>query len=689
MDPIDGLSEHVPDLTLSRDAADLFAYTRDLWPRELIRLRNAAPRDLPAAVVWPRSTAEIVALVQYARAEGIALLPFGAGSGVCGGIAPSAQHVVVDLKRLADFELDHDGPSLVCGPGALGLELERALERVGCSTGHFPSSILCSTVGGWVAARGAGQCSGRYGKIEDMVLGLECVLGTGDVVTLGRRPAPNLLPLFIGSEGTLGIISSVKLRLHPLPATRAFAAYSFPSIEAGFSAMREMFQSGLRPAVSRLYDAIDSLMLRQGSVKPRPMPRNPFAGLPPGNPQLRRSSELSARVTGAALARPRASNAFIAALERTPLGRATLILVWEGSAAETREDGALGERVALRHGARPLGEPLALSWYRHRYSVSYRQSPIFRLGAFSDTMEVAASWANLKTVYDAVRAALRPHAVVMAHLSHAYPDGCSIYFTFAAKDTDDDKSLERYDRAWRSALASAVAAGATISHHHGVGRSKRAFLEQELGGGAEALRVVSQVCDPARIMNPGNLLPPRRAGGETVGPPRSLPARAAIAIDEVSLLVDAAAGCRLRDVERRLGERGLTLDLADPALFELSVGEWLERGLPGSRDALDDPVDHVVAALAARTHSGERVALCAVPRRATGGDPQALFVGGSGRVGDIERAVLRVRSKGGRRARALPFGGERTQPLSDSERRLWEELVNAFAPGGSERQPDA
>lgn len=238
------LTRALPEVRTSTDPADRVAYARDLWPRHHLAVRagNVAAHR-PAGIVWPTSTEEVARIVRWANETETPIVPFGAGSGVCAGVLPSEKMIVVDLKRMAKVRrLDGPARTLDVEAGHMGLPLEEELERKGFTLGHFPSSILCSTVGGWVAARSAGQCSGKYGKIEDMVLALECVTGAGEIVTLRHRTSgPNLIPLVVGSEGTLAIVTSATLRIHRAPTTRAFAAYSFPTTKHGWEAMRAMF----------------------------------------------------------------------------------------------------------------------------------------------------------------------------------------------------------------------------------------------------------------------------------------------------------------------------------------------------------------------------------------------------------------------------------------------------------------
>lgn len=501
----DDLSRALPSLRLSVDPADRVAYARDLWPRHHLAVRagNVAEHR-PAAVVWPSSTEEVARLVRWAHDTETPIVPFGAGSGVCAGVLPTPRMLVVDLKRMTRWRaLSEEEKTLDVEAGQMGLPLEEDLNRRGLTLGHFPSSILCSTVGGWVAARSAGQCSGRYGKIEDMVLALECVTGTGEVVTLRHRTSgPNLLPLVIGSEGTLAVITSATLRLHPKPKARALGAFSFPTTEHGWEAMRAIFQAGLRPAVSRLYDPFDAMLARRGSVKKG----GADSGGPPG---------LGAAALRNLLRHPGAINELMeGSVGSAAFGGSLLVLIFEGDAPDRDFDRA--RSMLERMHARFEGEGPAQKWLLHRYSVSYRQAPVFAAGLFSDTMEVAAPWSKLGALYDGVRRALGEHVFVMAHLSHAYPDGCCIYFSFAGTAAPseghepwDVRCETTYDRAWRAALAAVTEAGGTLAHHHGAGRSKAPRLEAEQGkAGVQTVTALMRAWDPKGILNPGNLLPP-------------------------------------------------------------------------------------------------------------------------------------------------------------------------------------
>jgi alkyldihydroxyacetonephosphate synthase len=495
-------------MMVSSDPADLALYSRDLWPRHHMAVRSGnVAAHKPEAIVWPRSTDEVARLVRWAIERNVALVPFGAGSGVCAGVLPTPHMLVVDLKRLAAIrEIDRAKKTVTVEAGAMGLQFEEALEREGLTLGHFPSSILCSTVGGWVAARSAGQASGRYGKIEDMVVALECVTGRGEIVRLVHRPhGPSLVPAIIGSEGTLAIVTAAKLRVHRAPTVRGFASWSMPSMKHGWEAMREMFQSGLRPAVLRLYDPFDSVLARSGKSRKRSAHGAPGRGTAALRALLKRPQAIGELLDS------RAAN--------VALGGALLVAIFDGNDESVWSDVARARAIAERAGQGKFeGEGPARKWLIHRYSVSYRQAPLFAQGLFVDTMEVAATWSRLGALYDGVRRAIGKHAFVMAHMSHAYPDGCCIYFSFAGVAAPaqkrgtrswDAQCDARYDAIWRDALGAAIEAGGTIAHHHGVGRSKAPRLGDELGpGGLEAQRALKRALDPHGILNPGALLPP-------------------------------------------------------------------------------------------------------------------------------------------------------------------------------------
>jgi len=518
---------------VSLRAVDLDTYARDMWPRALLAYREGhPPTTRPHAVVWPEHVREVVAVVKLAREQRIPIVPYGGGSGVCGGAVPLRGGITIDTKRMQQLRAVHSA-ELLCDveAGMSGERFERELARRGYTFGHFPSSIYCSTVGGWLATRAAGQLSTKYGKVEDRCAGLTVVTGRGDVIeTDGPTRAlrgPSWTQLLLGSEGTLGVITSARLRLSPAPQLRLFRGFEVDDVNAGVAAIRRVLQKGLRPAVVRLYDELDTLMNSFGHPEAEgervvvgPAPPIETGALPawPGPPaappdgvvarllDLAKGKHLRKGAMQAALGRGQLVNRLVGTVaEKVARRGCRMIIGLEGSRIRTEVEAALTFHELEAAGARDKGEDPGWAWLRHRYAVSYRMSPIFRDGGFVDTMEVAATWDSLMDLYRSVRAAIGRHAVVMAHFSHAYADGCSIYFTFAATAPDAAAAERLYDTIWRDGLDATTRVGGTISHHHGVGLLKAPFMAAEHREAMAIFDAAKTSLDPDGILNPGKM----------------------------------------------------------------------------------------------------------------------------------------------------------------------------------------
>ena len=555
---------------------DQRSYSRDMWTRGLLSIAaGVRPSALPAAICWPESAEEIQALVRLAKTHHIALVPFGAGSGVAGGVGPLEGALVIDCKRMRRLHIDEATQTVTFEPGLLGIHLEEQLNRRGFTLGHFPSSIMCSTVGGWLATRGAGQMSTKYGKIEDMVQALEVVTRDGELLTLGNgdpsghpvapgnqpQTGPDWVQLLVGSEGTLGFITRARCVLRKLPQARKLRGYFFANVDAGCQAIQHLLQQGVRPAVVRLYDELDTLMSGAGRHTSTQL-SGPSRDLgtqlegaatrllqqlgarigkldlgTPDRPPLELEELLKLLKPDAVRARSRVEKWLVQTLlgQAQPVNRLVellmptlgsgclLILGFEGEPelVEAEDSHARQELVEHLH-ARDLGEEPGNHWLRHRYDVSYKLPKAFAAGAFADTIEVAASWDRIGELYRQMRAALSAHALVMAHFSHAYPDGCSIYFTVIARAVTTSSQREhlldarirleedrrRYDTLWQAAMQASHRVGGTLSHHHGVGRMRAPYMQAEHGASLGLLRALKHSCDPWGLWNPGNLLPP-------------------------------------------------------------------------------------------------------------------------------------------------------------------------------------
>lgn len=483
---------------VSRVDHDRLVYARDMWPLGILWARQGMTPQPPDLVCWPKDEAELTALVQLARREKFPLIPYGAGSGVCGGTWATHGGVMVDLKHFDQMDpVDAEARTVFAGAGVMGETLERRLESQGYTLGHFPSSIYMSTVGGWLAARSAGQLSSRYGKIEDMALSVRFVTGGGEVVVTPQRPfsGPDLNPLLIGTEGTCGFFTGATLRVFPAPTGRAFRGFECGSVEHGLEGIRQLFRAGLKPAVVRLYDPFDTAFV--GKPKPAHKGKAPSFQTPLERDVVPSMLRFAASQV---LGRPKLLN-----LTSRLFTRSRLIVMFEGEAVRVASEMAEAQRVMQRLGATDLGEEPGKQWYVKRYDVSYRMSKVIDSGAFADTMEVAAPWEKVHQVYERVRAAASPYAFVLCHFSHAYLEGCSLYFSFVGSGEDEDETQRRYHALWRAALSAAVGAGANVSHHHGIGLLKADVFQQSLGEARHALKALKDHFDPDGVMNPGKL----------------------------------------------------------------------------------------------------------------------------------------------------------------------------------------
>ncbi len=504
---------------VSNEEAERRAYASDMWPRHQIWKMGPTPvRHRPLCVARPTTEGQIQAVVRACRAANAPLIPYGAGSGVCGGTMPiRPRSVVLDVRRLDRLvSLDDLDLTVTAEAGIHGMLFEEELLARGYTLGHYPSSILCSTLGGWLAARSAGQQSSKYGKIEDMVVSLRAVLPDGDVVETGSGQPVDWTQILVGSEGTLGVVTRATLRVHVRPEAQVFRGFRFRTVDEGLHALRRIMQAGLSPHVARLYDPFDT-MLHSSSKSGSPAEE---AGRTATGPMSALRDLFSAPVAEVKRRAPKAAIALalsvpgvLARLVEALPATCLLILGFDGTRSDAERDLEAATKLALAGGGIDGGSGPGERWLAHRHAVSFKQSALFDAGAFVDTMEVSAPWSRVLEVYRGVRAAVSPHAFVMAHMSHAYREGCSLYFTFAGYK-GDAAGLERlYDRVWAEGLTAVIRCGGSISHHHGVGLSKRDAMRREHGAGLRLLYSMKDVLDPSGLMNPGKVLPDRAVEG--------------------------------------------------------------------------------------------------------------------------------------------------------------------------------
>jgi alkyldihydroxyacetonephosphate synthase len=455
---------------------------------DLVRLRTGNLAGAPDAVVEPGSADEVKALLAACAEARVAVVPFGGGTSVVGGVDPVADGfpavISLDLRRLdGPVSVDRASLTATLGAGLFGPEAERRLAEEGVTLGHFPQSFEFSTVGGWVATRSAGQASTGYGRIDELVEGLQLVAPGGDVsrrAVPATAAGPDLRELLVGSEGVLGVICDATLRVRELPATRRYEGWSFRSFAEGCEALRVMEQADASPDVMRLSDEHETRL------------------------------SLTLASTGSAL--ERAGRAYLRM--RGHEGGCLAIVGFEGDDDDVERRRLHAGALLRAGGGVQLGRRPGEAWLRGRYAGPYLRDALLDHGAFIETLETATSWSNLPHLYAAVTDALRTSLsergtppLIMCHVSHLYRSGASLYFTFLARQ-QPEAALEQWWAAKSAACDAIVTAGGTITHHHAVGRDHAGWLPAEIGDvGVELIRAVKDRLDPAGIMNPGKLLP--------------------------------------------------------------------------------------------------------------------------------------------------------------------------------------
>ncbi|UXA20837.1 FAD-binding oxidoreductase [Mycobacterium sp. SMC-4] len=443
---------------------------------DLLRRKDFGVQDAPDAVLLPGTEQEVADLLAYCADHSIAVVPFGGGTSVVGGLDPVRGDfkavVSLDLRRLDQLHsLDEVSWEAELGAGVTGPLAEQLLGERGFALGHYPQSFRFATIGGFAATRSSGQDSAGYGRFDDMVRGVRAVTPAG-ILDLGRAPAsaagPDLRHLLLGSEGTLGVITRVRVRVHPVPETTRYEAWSFPDFATGADALRAVVQTGTGPTVIRLSDEAETGV------------------------NLATTEHIGEQqVTGGCLA----------------------ITAFEGTEAHVTSRHTETRDLLTAKGGTSLGGQPARDWEHGRFDAPYLRDALLAAGALCETLETATNWSNLSAVKIAVTEALTSAladsgtpALVLCHISHVYPTGASLYFTVVAAQRDNP--IEQWRAAKAAASEAMMRTGATITHHHAVGADHRPWMRDEVGDlGVEVLRAVKAALDPVGILNPGKLIP--------------------------------------------------------------------------------------------------------------------------------------------------------------------------------------
>lgn len=453
---------------------------------DLVRRRAGDARQAPDAVVLPRDADEVARVLRICADDYVAVVPWGGGTSVVGGLDAERGRctglIALDLSRISRLvAIDETSMLATFEPGIRTPDVERLLAEHGLTLGHVPQSFERASLGGYVVTRSAGQASTGVGRFDDLVAGLRLATPVGELVlnpVAGSAAGPDLRRLVMGSEGTLGVLTEVTVRVRRTPAVRTFEGWMAPSWDAGLAALRRIAQDGPHPDIVRLSDPNETIVSMTMSS----------------------AGATTKRLLSAYLRMRRVRNGCL------------VVVGFEGTADDVRHRREYVAEILRGKRMARLGKSAGKAWERNRFAAPMLRDALLDAGALAETLETAATWTNLPKVYAGVREALRTllgdGAVVGCHVSHIYPTGASLYFTVIAA-ADPSRRIEQWVEAKTAVNDAIVAAGGTITHHHAVGTAHRDHVEADLGGpiGAAMLRAVKSAVDPRGVLNPGKLLP--------------------------------------------------------------------------------------------------------------------------------------------------------------------------------------
>lgn len=467
---------------------------------DLLHLRAGRLDTAPDAVVYPTSDAEILDIYSFAEKESMTLVPYGGGSSVVGGVSGemgAGKHasITIDLTLMNRIlSIDEEAMTAVIQAGIYGPHLEEQLQAKGFTLGHYPQSFQFSTLGGWIAARGAGQQSNRYGKAEKWLVAVKAVTPKGTWTTESfpaSAAGPNLNQLVLGSEGAFGIVTEAIVKIHKVPQVRDYRGFLVKDFETGAAIIRDIVQKEIPVAMTRLSDGDETNFFQA------------FASIGKTKGFLSRLKSSMQKLILSSKG-----------LDKSPC---LLLIGQEGDMASVSYGRKRIRSIASQYDALHLGTGPGEHWYQGRFDSPYSRDPMLDHGLGVDTLETSTRWSNISHLYQVVKGAIEEailenvpkpgsRGIVMTHISHAYSDGASLYFTFVfPRDLEDE--IEQWQKIKQAASDAIVGNGGTISHHHGVGTDHAPWMEAEKGEiGIEVLRQVKKSLDESDILNPGKLL---------------------------------------------------------------------------------------------------------------------------------------------------------------------------------------
>jgi alkyldihydroxyacetonephosphate synthase len=464
------LGEILGETNFSDNELDLFAYTKD---ESLIGHNwtlQGKIAGLPDFITWPGSKEQISQILKLANKEKIPVIPYGEGSGVVGGAIPVRGGIIIDMKKFNKIlNINDNDLTVTVEAGINGMNLERFLNAKGYTSGHIPQSLYTSSVGGWIAHKAAGQFSTKYGKIEDIILGMEVILPQGEIINfkpiIRNATGPQIGKLFIGNEGTLGIVTQATLKIWPYPEKRILISYAFPTFEDSLEAVRLILREQVNPAVIRIYDKDET--------------KRHFS-------HIEKST-----------------------------GKVMVVFVCEGNEDLVKLEEKITRKKCEKVSGIDCGKEPVEYWFETRFRVTETSSsPQYNLTI--DTIEVAVSWDNVVRMYHHVLEEVKSvKGVVLftAHVSHFYPNGVGIYFSFGGVEMDESSNFEFYQKIWDTTMKAVLESGGSIAHHHGIGINRSNWMDKEWGKSMEILKKFKRILDPNNIFNPGKVYESTWKGG--------------------------------------------------------------------------------------------------------------------------------------------------------------------------------
>lgn len=438
---------------------EIHAHSYDWWPVAFKWQQQGKQPYAPDAVCRVTNTGQISSILRWATENKVPVTPWGLGSSVTGAPLPTKGGIVLDLSGMQRLlALDEEDLLVKVQAGKLGLDLENELNQRGYTLHHSPQSLDRSSVGGWVSTRATGQFSSRWGSIEDLAVAFTVVLPTGETIETQFAPrsavGPDLRHVFMGAEGTMGVVVDVTLKIFPVPEYRVFETVTFDDVASGLTAMRRFMARGLRPFLVRFYDVDEAKH----------------------------------------------------AMQDRSFDSCVMFLGSEGIEAVARAEHEATLAICSEEGGEAIGPEAVEAWMSRRFDFSTVENLLAEPGGMAETIEVAHFWSGIEDVYEALKEALKPYAdEVLAHFSHVYPQGSSLYVILLGKKEDAAVAEATILEIWETAMKICLEKGAAISHHHGIGLARLDYVREDLDSSFDVLERIKRAIDPANIMNPGKL----------------------------------------------------------------------------------------------------------------------------------------------------------------------------------------